>query len=67
MFTGMYSESEGWNRFATKETREEVIDWLKENGVDVNEPPDPGGWWNPSPTIICGDNHTIEQFEYFAY
>lgn len=68
MFTGVYSGYEGWNRTKTTETREEIIDWFEDVGIDVDNPnTDPENWWNPSPMIISGNDHSIEQFIGFQY
>lgn len=65
MYKGLYSDTEGWNVWSEpKETRDEVINWFLENGIDLERWD--AGWWNPSPTIIDSNLH-IETFLHFQY
>lgn len=67
MYTGIYSDGEGWNQFITKNTRDEVISWFMDEGIDVTDPTECNeNWWNPSPTII-GPDHKRETFDGFKY
>ena len=68
MFTGIMSDTEGWNRFTTEDSRDKVIEWFSDWGVEVDEPnSNEYEWWNPSPTIISGEDHSMETFEGFQY
>jgi hypothetical protein len=68
MVTVIWSDTEGWKNIKQVESVEDGENLLLDEGVDVNnhyECSEMG--WNPSPTLIVGDNHEIKQYDGFQY
>ena len=67
MFTGTYCDTEGWPRFEKAQTREDLVEWFAEEGIDL-ESSDlcDKHYWNPTPVIIH-PNHDHEFFHSSGY